>query len=126
MSASAVTSTRSIKGNAVLEALKDIAGVVRELDLGVGGFFALCFMAIFVWGAKRTSAFATGLSGEWKTLIDEGVRVRDSLRKELEDSRDTVAAKDELISDLRRDYADLSRKYYILEAKLRALDERTP
>lgn len=110
----------------MIGALKDIVTAVKELDLGVGGFFALCFMAIFVWGAKRSSEFASGLSGEWKRLIDEGVAVRDSLKRELIETKAAAAEKDDLIEELRRDYASLYRKYYQLAEELKQLKKELP
>jgi len=110
----------------MLETLKDIAGLVRELDLGVGGFFALCFMGVFVWAAKRWSISAGNISGGWKELVEEGLRARATLREEVHELRTIVERKDKLIEELQQDYADLNLKYFRLEAKLRALDERTP
>lgn len=129
MYALAATSTRNKvlrTPTTMFDALKDIVTAVKELDLGVGGFFALCFMAIFVWGAKRSSEFANGLSGEWKRLIDEGVAVRDSLKKELADTKQASSEKDALIEDLRRDYASLYRKYYQLAEELKQLKRELP
>ncbi len=108
----------------MFDALKDIAALVKELNLGIGGFFALCFMAIFIWGAKRTSSFAHGLAGEWKRLIDEGEQVRLRLRTELNEAHKALAEKDQLIEEMRRDYASLNRKYYALEARMRFLENR--
>ena len=110
----------------MLDALKDIFTVAKELNLGVGGFFALCFMGIFVWGAKRSSDFANGLSGEWKRLIDEGVTVRDALRRDLEDARRMLGEKETVIESMRRDYSSLMRKYTQLEAEVRALQRKDP
>lgn len=105
----------------MIDAFKDIAMVVKEMNLGIGGFFALCFMAIFVWGAKRSSEFANGLSGEWKRLIDEGVAVREGLQRDLAEARRANAEKDDMIEALRRDYSALVRKYHVLEAQVRHL-----
>lgn len=129
MFASAATSTKTENSRTpttMIGAFKDIVFAVKELDLGVGGFFALCFMAIFVWGAKRSSEFANGLSGEWKRLIDEGVAVRDSLKKELADTKAVAAEKDALLEDMRRDYASLYRKYYQLAEELKQLKKDLP
>lgn len=105
----------------MLEALKDIIFAVRELNLGVGGFFALCFMAIFVWGAKRTSEFTSGLSGEWKRLIDEGHSVSEALKKDLATAKALSHDKDLEIDQLRRDYIALHRRYLLLQAEVTAL-----
>lgn len=107
---------------AVFDAIADILKAVKELNLGVGGFFALCFMAFFVWGAKRASSFASGLSGEWKRLIDEGVKVREALADELEEARAAITAREAVIKSLREEYDELAWKYTALEARLRNLE----
>lgn len=78
----------------MLDLFGDLAQLAKQLHLGTGGFFALLFLAIFVWGAKRAGTITAALNDEWRQLISEGNKAR----KDLSDMLDNAEARLECLS----------------------------